>query len=92
MCPSCKGHFLQPRAEPYVTIRNIALCLSLRTSLLTLSLSLSLSSQVDISPKDPNRILSGSDDGTVKLWHTAQERSVATIQVYNLSARCSPFA
>mmetsp|Transcript_39935 Transcript_39935/g.76374 ORF Transcript_39935/g.76374 Transcript_39935/m.76374 type:complete len:1030 (+) Transcript_39935:434-3523(+) len=34
---------------------------------------------VDISQKDPNRILSGSDDGTVKLWHTAQEASVATI-------------
>jgi len=34
---------------------------------------------VDVSMKDPNRLLSGSDDGTVKLWHTAQQASVATI-------------
>eukprot|EP00854_Cymbomonas_tetramitiformis_P002291 gene2291-3010_t len=35
---------------------------------------------VDVSQADPSRVLSGSDDGTVKLWHLSQQRSVATLQ------------
>mmetsp|Transcript_26947 Transcript_26947/g.37203 ORF Transcript_26947/g.37203 Transcript_26947/m.37203 type:complete len:1037 (-) Transcript_26947:170-3280(-) len=35
---------------------------------------------VDVCPVDPHRVVSGSDDGAVKIWHTSQENSVATIQ------------
>eukprot|EP00899_Mesostigma_viride_P005530 jgi/Mesvir1/14979/Mv14641-RA.1 len=35
---------------------------------------------VDISRADPTRLVSGSDDGTVKLWSLAQEKSVVTIE------------
>lgn len=34
---------------------------------------------VDVSPADPTRLASASDDGTVKLWATTQEHSVATL-------------
>lgn len=34
---------------------------------------------VDFSRVDPTRLVSGSDDGTVKLWSINQESSTATI-------------
>lgn len=34
---------------------------------------------IDFSPVDPSRLVSGSDDGTVRLWAINQDHSVATI-------------
>ena len=34
---------------------------------------------VDLSPSDPTRLLSGSDDGSIRLWSLCQQRSVGKV-------------
>lgn len=34
---------------------------------------------VDLSPSDPTRLLSGSDDGSIRLWSMCQQRSVGKV-------------
>lgn len=49
---------------------------------------------VDYSRMDPTRLVSGSDDGTIKMWTLNQEGSVASIdcKVHTHSVRCGSLA